>query len=257
MLISMCVISLLAMSACSFEVTTEPEDTVSEDTSSAGSLHSELSSESNGVVISMPDISVSDTTISLPDPDSFAVSSETGSQRASEPNQTNDTKGVGAIDIGYIDVPADFVAFQDTEPNSDLQYSDITGKTIFTINSSKHLGSGSVDVDGAAQAAGQKMQMDGAKDVTGATVKVAGKYDAKQVYGYYPDDDTFLVTDVFEVDGNVIFLTVEFPSDNSDIVKYLDTYRPSSSEAVSSAATSSSEILYSDTSSHEYFSFVG
>ena len=41
---------------------------------------------------------------------------------------------VGAEGIGFVDVPADWVTFKDTAGGTDLQWSDLTGTSIVTMN---------------------------------------------------------------------------------------------------------------------------
>ena len=192
--------------------------------------------------MSLPDISVP--TISIPSfsvpafgtESSSTVSSETTSEEffsSSSSSSTSssgfapisgETQTVGNSDIGYLDIPADFLKFVDVVPNTDLQYSDKSATTIFTMNTTYTAGDNPTDVELAAQLIAKNIQDEGAEGVTGARVTVAGKYDAIQVYGYWSGDDTFLVIDLFEADGKIIYLSVEFPSENIDIVSYLDTY---------------------------------
>ena len=193
--------------------------------------------------ISLPDVSLptmSIPTFSIPSFNASAIGSETASNSSSETSSektssetfssssssgfapiSGETQTVGNSEIGYLDIPADFIKFIDVVPNTDLQYSDKSTTTIFTMNT---IDTDPAYIESAAQIIAKRMQDNGAKGVTGAHVTVAEKYEAIQVYGYWSEDDSFLVTDLFEADGRLIYLSVEFPSENIDIVSYLDTY---------------------------------
>ncbi len=221
--------------------------------SDSGMTSSESTSlEVSSSVVSVPDINITDMSIpdvSLPDmsiPDvsvpSFdfsssafsgasEVSSDYMSDISSEPESSvilSDpaaTQTIGDSEMGYLDIPADFLRFEDVAGNADLQYSDKSATTIFTLNTLGDEDPDSLDLEAGAQALAKDLQDKGAQGLTGARVTVAGKYEAIQVYGYWPEDDTFLVVDLFKTSKRGIYLAVEFPSDNAEIVKYLDTYR--------------------------------
>ncbi len=235
-------------------------DSIVNDTSSTSEyIESEPSTESISDIsipeislVSIPDVSLPEINISVPDVSvpSFSFSSESSSSLEEDSSitentssaetssyestsslieNTSDTKTIGNSQMGYIDIPADFVIFEDVEENTDLQYSDKTGGTIFTLNI---VGDGSmsvdeIDLDQSAQLLAKFLTDKGAENLTGAKVKVAGKYDALQIYGYWSAEDKYLVVDLFKTDKNAIYLGVEFPTSNSQIVKYLDTYRES------------------------------
>lgn len=214
---------------------TTESDSASSDTTENSSLFQQPDSdnESSSAVdfgdISIPDVSVP--SINIPDiaASSFSLSSDTSESSSSNSSSLffdlGDTQTIGNAVRGYLDIPADFVKFEDVVQNTDLQYSDRSATTIFTLNL---LGNGdpdSNDLEISANSMAMSLKDKGATGITGAKVKVAGKYDAYQVYGYWPDDDTFLVVDLFNTSTKSIYLAVEFPSDNMEIVEYLDTYR--------------------------------
>ena len=125
-----------------------------------------------------------------------------------------DTKRVGNDEAGYIDVPSEFVVFREegglTSDVEAYQYSDPAGKTIFTVS-----GYENVDAKAVADALMQGLEEDGAEDPTGAETTIGG-YDAYQVYGYYPDENLFLVMWAFETadrDDFVHFVGIEFDAD--------------------------------------------
>lgn len=177
--------------------------------------------------ISSPSFSFSSSAVSAAS--SAAESSPSNTSSASDTFSTKtdlgDTQTIGNSEMGYLDIPADFLKFEDVVGNTDLQYSDKTATTIFTLNTLGDEDPDTLDLEAGAQALAKRLEDQGAQGLTGARVTVAGKYDAVQVYGYWPEDDTFLVVDLFKTSKRGIYLAVEFPSDNADIINYLDTYR--------------------------------
>ena len=252
--LSVIMAAILMASAAGCGSTADNVSSSESSTVSSENTSLDVSSEEVSVPeVSMPDISIPDLTVSLPDmsvsvPEvsmptfdfsSGAISSssveksETSSKEessssapeSSAPQITGDTQTIGNSEMGYLDIPADFLKFEDVVANTDLQYSDKTATTIFTLNTLGDEDPADLDLEAGAQSLAQQLQSQGAQGLTGAKVKVAGKYDAYQVYGYWPEDDTFLVVDLFKTSKRGIYLAVEFPSSNVDIVEYLDTYR--------------------------------
>ena len=251
---------MLSMSGCAVETNTSFRDgrSVSEiessevDSSQADSLESvfsEVSSSDNDtsdestMSVSIPDIDISIPAFSVPSFNISSSNSETSSNSSSETksdrtvsessgssssswysSDSDKTQTIGNSDVGYLDVPANFVKFYDLDSSSDVQYSDPAGTIIFTMNNQGNAKENDTTVEQVGMALSYNMEQEGAQDVTRATVKVGDKYDAKQVYGYYPEDDTYLVVDLLEKDGNIIFLSAEFPAKDIYMVTYLDTY---------------------------------
>ena len=127
------------------------------------------------------------------------------------------TQRIGTPDYGYVDVPADYIPFTDVAGGTDLQFSDVTGTSIFTLNTFD-LSSLSEDerdaftlYDAAQTLAGNNDQA--ADDVQGATVELCGRT-AYQVYAWYEEDDTFLVAWVVDdPEGTIHYVCVEGPGD--------------------------------------------
>jgi len=137
-----------------------------------------------------------------------------------------DTQRIGSVENGYTDIPADYVKFEDPSLGSDfMQYSDTTGTNIVTLG---HY-SDELSAHSYASAILASFQQDSEMDqssVTGATVTLDG-CDAYQVYGYYPDEDLFLVVWLLDSpeDDYIHYIAVEFTSDNYDLFEMVeDTY---------------------------------
>ena len=137
-----------------------------------------------------------------------------------------DTQRIGSVENGYADIPADYVKFEDPSLGSDfIQYSDTTGTNIVTLG---HY-SDELSAHSYASAILASFQQDSGMDqssVTGATVTLDG-CDAYQVYGYYPDEDLFLVVWLLDSpeDDYIHYIAVEFTSDNFDLFEMVeDTY---------------------------------
>ncbi len=124
---------------------------------------------------------------------------------------------VGAEGIGFVDVPADWVTFKDTAGGTDLQWSDLTGTSIVTMNtfdmeSVPEEERASFDAKRAAESVWISIESNGGEDVTGAEVQLAGKT-AYQVYCFYPTDGTFLVTwNVADDAGVIHYVSAEGPN---------------------------------------------
>ena len=131
-------------------------------------------------------------------------------------------KQIGDDEHGYIQIPADFVNFQDVTTDVFLQASDTTGKNIFSLNYYP-------DVDYATAAESMRAQMEsteGAEGVTGAKVSPNG-YDAYQIYCHYTDG-MFLVMWLIKDPANpssCYYLAIEFDSDHQYIMACSSTFQ--------------------------------
>lgn len=124
---------------------------------------------------------------------------------------------VGSSSYGYITIPGDWVAYQDANSNSSLQYTD--GTYIITLKAVESSQSNALDY---ATAVKRSFEGDGV-DTTGATVSL-GKYKAYQVYGYYTSVQKWHVCWVFEAeDGKTHFISVEGPEKTS-VFKIPETF---------------------------------
>lgn len=140
-----------------------------------------------------------------------------------------DTQTIGSYEVGYVDVPADFVTFYNDVylgPGT-IQYSDMTGSTIVTMQY----------FDGTYSSAescatGMYMQFAGDSEVdqstlTSASVTIGG-VNAYQVYCYYPAYETYVVTWSFEspYDDYIHYIAVEFDYEDYYVFEMVeDTYR--------------------------------
>lgn len=122
------------------------------------------------------------------------------------------TVTVGDSYYGYVDIPSDWSKFYDVDGNSSLQYS-YAGVFILSmdvVNNSL--------LDAKTAATNFYNSMSTSNDITGltaATVKV-GKYEAYQVYMFYPSENLFLITYWFMADdGAIHYLALEGPEEVS------------------------------------------
>lgn len=176
-------------------------------------------SEPDEYDFTIPDFTVTDFT--LPD---FTVSDFTTPSievPTYDDGDIDDGEGmsIGDSRVGYMTVPCDFIEFRDVRGGNDLQYSDKTGTIIFTMNVIE----GSEDAETAAQGIASHLKEEGIEDLTGATVKV-GNYDAVQIYGYYSDDNKYLVIDLIPHDGCIYYVSAEFPPSQVDMYEYVNTW---------------------------------
>ena len=137
-----------------------------------------------------------------------------------------DTQRIGSVETGYTDVPADYIKVENSVLGSEfVQYSDVTGTNAVALG---HF-SNNLTAKAYAGAMMMNFQQDTEMDqssVTGATVTLDG-CEAYQVYGYYPDDDLFLVVWFLDSpeDDYIHYVSVEFTSDNYDLFEMVeDTY---------------------------------
>ena len=132
---------------------------------------------------------------------------------AAEADDTDDadeqTQHVGADGTGFVDVPATWVEFHDTDGNDSIQWCDGTPYTIislntFNVDSVPEEARADFDAEDAANSVWANMLNDGCEEdsVQGARVTLAGR-DAVQVYGVYPDG-SFLVCWLLQDDAGVI-----------------------------------------------------
>lgn len=143
--------------------------------------------------------------------DDQSLSEEESSSRKEEETKI-DVKRVGEANYGFIDVPFDWVKFEDVDVTIDIiQYCDLSGASVVTLNAWQDPNNSAKN---AASAVWVSMEQEGAKDVTGATVKI-GEYTAYQVYGFYPNQSKTLVTWFFETDdGYIHYVAAEALTDD-------------------------------------------
>lgn len=138
---------------------------------------------------------------------------EEGEEEEEEPEEQR----VGSSSYGYITIPGDWVAYQDSNSNSSLQYTD--GSYIVTLKAVESSQSSALSY---ATAVKRSFEGDGV-DTTGATVSL-GKYKAYQVYGYYTSVQKWHVCWIFEAeDGKTHFISVEGP-EKTEAFKIPETF---------------------------------
>ena len=141
---------------------------------------------------------------------------ESGEEEEEEEEEPEEQR-VGSSSYGYITIPGDWVAYQDTNSNSSLQYTD--GSYIVTLKAVESSQSNALSY---ATAVKRNFEGDGV-DTTGATVSL-GKYKAYQVYGYYTSVQKWHVCWIFEAeDGKTHFISVEGP-EKTEAFKIPETF---------------------------------
>ena len=134
-----------------------------------------------------------------------------------EEEEAPEEQRVGSSSYGYITIPGDWVAYQDANSNSSLQYTD--GTYIITLKAVQSSQSSALSY---ATAVKRNFENDGV-DTTGATVSL-GKYKAYQVYGYYTSVQKWHVCWIFEAeDGKTHFISVEGP-EKTEAFKIPETF---------------------------------
>ena len=135
------------------------------------------------------------------DDDYFSESSEDSYESDSE----TEYQRIGAENYGYIDVPADWVKFNEIGMSDAemIQYSDITAQSVITLQYYE-------GVDAETAASNVYVSMEGqCEGLTAAMVELGG-YEAYQVYCFYPDSAEFLVCWLFDGDdGYTHYLAIE------------------------------------------------
>lgn len=145
------------------------------------------------------------------------------SKDTNEPEETFDTPSVrtlrtiGNENCGYLNIPDNFIELSDFTTDTNMQYGN--DKCVFTLSVLSNVES----MDDAVENVVSAMSDMCTSDIYNADVELSG-YESKQLYGYYEDDDMFLVVDLIPVENNIIYSAAEFNSDNVQLSEYLDTY---------------------------------
>jgi len=151
------------------------------------------------------------TETSEPKEDNPSAEQESPALEKKEEVVQTDVKRVGEINYGFVDVPSQWVLFDDVDVTAPIiQYSDPTGIAIITLNAWNKPEN---DAKTAASSIFAKMEKEGAQNVEGATVQLGGST-AFQVYGVYPNEKKFLVTWIFGTDdGYLHYVSAESSED--------------------------------------------
>lgn len=112
------------------------------------------------------------------------------------------TKRVGAEGKGFVDVPEDWVEFVDIVPNTDFQYSDITGQNIITMNQ--------ISFEGMAQ-----------EEIDQLTLEAIANeyfYDTQQRFG---DEITSMDGYIIDINGLESYQIITLFQDKSVLIKWV------------------------------------
>jgi len=138
---------------------------------------------------------------------------------------TENTMVIGSDEYGYLTLPGKWYTFYDVSgTKSGLQY---TKDSIWIVSIDSMEKTTTISAESLAKTALYNMKYGDEKveNATGATVKV-GSYTAYQVYGYYPNDNIWLVEWFFEPgDGKVHYISVEGNDRTSDYFKIPDSFK--------------------------------
>jgi len=154
--------------------------------------------------------------------DGKKVSEENNNQQENTNQEENKTEGkrVGSDEFGYITIPENWANFVDVDGNSTLQYSyaNIYIATLYAVPTTQ------IDAYNYASNIMSQLQSEGVQNIQGATVNV-GKYTAYQVYGYYSNENIWLVCWFFEAeDGKTHYISIEGPDPNSEYFNIPNTF---------------------------------
>ncbi|TYQ17935.1 UNVERIFIED_CONTAM: hypothetical protein Cloal_0327 [Acetivibrio alkalicellulosi] len=121
-------------------------------------------------------------------------------------------KRVGEKNYGFVDIPSDWVKFNDVNVEEEIiQYSDLSSKSIITLNAWK---AGDENAKDVASSIWARMEDEGAIGIEGAFVELA-EHSSYQVYGLYPEDEIILVAWAFKTDdGYMHYVSIESTMDD-------------------------------------------
>lgn len=137
------------------------------------------------------------------------------------PVEEKTTKTVGNNTLGYVEIPEEWVKFQDVNAVRGLQYSSEDAKYIITLDA---MATSEVGAETYAKAVAAQLSKEGVKDLQGARIQISN-YNAYQVSGYYEKDKIWLYVWCFEAeDGNTHYIGIEGPDDNSEYFKIFKTF---------------------------------
>lgn len=137
-----------------------------------------------------------------------------------------DVQQIGTDQVGYVNVPADWIRFTDAAGGESYQYSATDAYTIITMFSydKETLGVEKIDDAAAEQAANSyayALKSSGNfENLTGAKAKIAG-YEAYQVYANAKSDGKFICSWIFvtEAKDKVYLVSLEGQKTNKEFLK--------------------------------------
>lgn len=136
---------------------------------------------------------------------------------------SSEFKRVGEVGYSFVDIPTEWVNFQDIGSDLELiQYSDLTGTSIITLYVIENPPN---NPEQAATNSWGAMEQGGATGIQGAMVELDG-YETYQVYGVYENMGMMLVTYHFEDDeGRLHYISAESFQDNiMEVIGYVETF---------------------------------
>ena len=131
-----------------------------------------------------------------------------------------DSKVVGKENIGYVTIPSDWVIFKNQNPVRGIQYSDINGEYIITLES---LSTSQINARDYALGTASNLEKAGIT-LQGSEVKL-GKYNAYQIYGQSQNNIWVLVYFFEAEDGYTHYVGIEGPDRNNEAFKIPETFK--------------------------------
>ncbi|NLY72860.1 MAG: hypothetical protein GX079_04125 [Tissierellia bacterium] len=134
---------------------------------------------------------------------------------------------VGEKGIGFISIPEDWVEFVDLNVNDSIQYSNILGTSIISLNtfyisSLSEEEQAEFTLEDAANSLWYNLENSGVENIEGAIVELDQR-EAYQVYGYFTSQDynlpSIIITWLLEGDdGNIHYVAAEAAVEDIDQV---------------------------------------
>lgn len=157
-------------------------------------------------------------------PTSTETTTPSSSNTTTPTTTTEKTTVIGNDEYGYLSLPGTWYKFYDVSgTKSGIQY---TKDTVWIVSMDASTKTSEITAENLAKTAlyNMKYGSETVQNATGAKVKVRN-YNAYQVYGYYPNDNIWLVEWFFEPgDGKVHYISVEGNDYTSDYFKIPDSF---------------------------------
>lgn len=136
--------------------------------------------------------------------------------KSEESQVINETQRIGKEHYGYVSIPAHWIKFIDVNGAENIfQYSDITGRSIVTLNAwgTSDMELSDRDAESFAKRMWYGIEAEGAQDIKGGMTEIYG-HTAYQIYGIYPEDGILLAIWIFDgEDGYLHYIAAEAPLD--------------------------------------------
>lgn len=134
---------------------------------------------------------------------------EEGEEEKDEEEEEVFLKRIGQEGIGFISIPEDWVEFMDLNVNDSIQYSNIIGSSIislntFDISALSQEEQAEFSLEDAANSLWYNLESSGVEDIEGAIVELDNR-EAYQIYGNFISQDynlpSLIITWLLEGDG--------------------------------------------------------